>query len=199
MTGSEPTSASAPDEGRPFVTDSPARPSRRRGLLSWLITIVIAVVLTLVVKTWLFQAYSIPSASMVPTLEIGDRVVVSKLNRDPGRGDIVVFNRPANDPPAPGDPEVLIKRVIGLPGETVSAQDGRVTVNGRALEERYLPTGVRTDEFPAPITVGADQLLVLGDNRGSSKDGRFFGPIPKSSVVGRAVFRIWPPSRLGTL
>ncbi len=174
------------------------RVSRRRNVIGWAITVIVAVGVTLIVRTWVFQAYSIPSTSMVPTLEVSDRVVVSKLNRDPGRGDIIVFNRPPDDPGAPGEPSVLIKRVIGLPGETVDAVEGHVRVDGHRLEERYLPAGVTTD-FERPIKVGPDQLLVLGDNRSVSKDGRVFGPIEQSSVIGRAIFRIWPLNRLGSL
>lgn len=185
-------------EDRLLPAQRPTVPSRRRNVIGWVITIVVAVGFTLIVRTWVFQAYSIPSTSMVPTLEVSDRVVVSKLNRDPGRGDIIVFDRPANDPAEPGEPSVLIKRVIGLPGETVTAVDGRVQVDGHRLEETYLPAGTLT-EFEHPIKVSDGQLLVLGDNRSVSKDGRVFGPIEKSSVIGRAVFRIWPISRLGTL
>src|SRR5690606_12566340 len=97
-----------------------------------------------VVKTWVLQVYSIPSTSMVPTLEVGDRVVVSKLETDPGRGDIVVFDRPPTAPGAPDDPDVLIKRVIGMPGESVSSREGKVYVNGDLLEESYLPEGTVT-------------------------------------------------------
>lgn len=174
------------------------RVSRRRNLIGWVFTIIVAVGFTLIVRTWVFQAYSIPSTSMVPTLEVSDRVVVSKLNRDPGRGDIVVFDRPVDDPAAPGEPSVLIKRVIGLPGETIDAVDGQVRVDGHRLEESYLPAGVTT-EFEHPIEVGRDEILVLGDNRSVSKDGRVFGPVKQSSVIGRAIFRIWPLSRLGSL
>jgi signal peptidase I len=135
----------------------------------------------------------------VPTLDIGDRVLVSKLNRTPGRGDIVVFNRPSNDPPqSPDDPKVLIKRVIGLPGETVEARDGKVYVDGKALDESYLPKGTVTT-IAKPITVPKGEILVLGDNRGVSQDGRYFGPIPENLIVGRAILRIWPLSRFGTL
>lgn len=172
-----------------------AATARRKNRTSWAITIVIAVVLTLVVKTYLLQAYSIPSPSMVPTLNVGDRVIVSQLNKDPARGDIVVFDRPPNDPKtSPDDPDVLIKRVIGLPGETVESRDGNVFVDGSALDESYLPDGTVTT-FTAPITVPKGEILVLGDNRQVSLDGRTFGPIDKDLIVGRALARIWPISR----
>ena len=162
------------------------------------VTIGLALALTFGINAWVLQVYSIPSESMVPTLLVGDRVVVSKLSTDPGRGDIVVFERPANDPAGPGDPEVLIKRVVGLPGETVTAQAGVVYINGSPLQENYLPEGVVT-LITGEIKVGDNQLLMLGDNRTNSKDGRVFGPIDKSLVVGRAIFRIWPLGRAGGL
>ncbi|HOT79375.1 MAG TPA: signal peptidase I [Microthrixaceae bacterium] len=167
--------------------------------MGWALTIAVAVVLTIVVKTFILQAYSIPSESMVPTLNVGDRVVVFRLNTDPARGDIVVFDRPANDPKtSPSDPDVLIKRVIGLPGDVVESRDGEVWVNGKQLVEDYLPDGTTTI-IDTPITVPSGKLLVLGDNRSRSFDGRIFGPIDKDLVVGRAIARIWPLSRLGGL
>ena len=107
-----------------------------RQLRGWVVTIAIAAVLTVLLKSFLLQAYSIPSESMVPTLKIGDRVLVFRLDRDPSRGDIVVFDRPPNDPKTnESDPDVLIKRVIGLPGGTIDVVDGRVRVGGTALDE----------------------------------------------------------------
>ena len=176
-----------------------ARRARTSGIVSWAVTIGIAVLITLLVKAFVLQAYSIPSESMVPTLLVNDRVIVFQLDKDPARGDIVVFNRPPTDPKtSESDPDVLIKRVIGLPGDVVESKDGAVYVNGQRLVEPYLPEGVRTD-INAPITVPAGRLLVLGDNRGVSYDGRRFGPIDKGLVIGRAVARIWPLSRLSGL
>ena len=187
-------------DGRAFRVDEPAKAGGRNNLMSWVVTIAIALALTFVVKTWVFQAYSIPSDSMVPTLIQHDRVLVSKLNTDPGRGDIIVFKRPANDPGGPNDPEVLIKRVIGLPGETITAQDGDVYINGKKLIEDYLPKAYADKTvIQTAITVESGKLLVLGDNRGISLDGRTFGTISKDLIVGRAVLRIWPPSRMGSL
>ena len=137
------------------------------------------------------------SVSMVPTLKIGDRVLVFRLDRDPSRGDIVVFDRPPNDPKTnESDPDVLIKRVIGLPGETIDVVDGRVRVDGTALDEDYLPAGTTT-VLSEPITVPKGKILVMGDNRLRSLDGRSFGPIDKDLIVGRAIVRIWPFSRIG--
>lgn len=174
-------------------------PSAASSLVSWAVTIGIAVVLTLIVKSFILQAYSIPSPSMVPTLQVGDRVIVFQLNKDPSRGDVIVFDRPANDPKtSPDEPDVLIKRVIGLPGETVDAREGEVYVDGKRLVEHYLPDEVRTN-IPSPIEVPEGHLLVLGDNRQDSLDGRSFGPIDEDLVVGRAIARIWPMSHLGRL
>ncbi|MBP6728928.1 MAG: signal peptidase I [Microthrixaceae bacterium] len=171
-----------------------APPSQLRG---WVVTIAIAAVLTVLLKSFLLQAYSIPSESMVPTLKIGDRVLVFRLDRDPSRGDIVVFDRPPNDPKTnESDPDVLIKRVIGLPGETIDVVDGRVRVDGTALDEDYLPAGTTT-VLSEPITVPKGKILVMGDNRLRSLDGRSFGPIDKDLIVGRAIVRIWPFSRIG--
>lgn len=175
------------------------RPSSSVGrqAISWILTIAIALGLTIVVKTWAFQAYVIPSESMVPTLEVGDRVLVAKFNTDPGRGDIIVFDRP-DEKRNPTDPDVLIKRVIGLPGETVGFVDGDVWIDGARLEEDYLSDDVTT-EFDGDIEVPEGELLVLGDNRNSSQDGRVFGTISKDLIVGRAVMRIWPLGRMGRI
>ena len=180
-----------------------------------------ALVLTLLVKTNLAQAFYIPSPSMEPQLEEGDRVIVSRTAyrlHDVHRGDIVVFPSPAVVPEEeslaarvmhdvleavalrdPGDEE-LIKRVIGLPGETISAVAGRVVVDGRVLLEPYLPGAVRTADF-GPVDVPEGPVFVMGDNRGNSHDSRFtdIGPIDIDTIVGRAVARIWPPHRAAFL
>lgn len=197
------TSANGPvaDPGDDRIVELPQdeEPSAASSLVSWAVTIAIAVVLTLIVKSFILQAYSIPSPSMVPTLEVGDRVIVFQLNKNPARGDVIVFDRPANDPKTnPEDPDVLIKRVIGLPGETIEARDGIVYVDGDRLVEGYLPDDTRTT-IQTPIEVPEGHLLVLGDNREDSLDGRTFGPIDDDLVVGRAIARIWPLSHLGRL
>lgn len=194
------TATTTPPEGeRTIQLPGDDSPSRAGNAVSWLATIGIAVLLTLLVKAFVLQAYSIPSESMVPTLAVNDRVIVFQLNKDPARGDIIVFDRPPNDPKtSPSDPDVLIKRVIGLSGEFVESREGSVYVDGKRLDESYLPDGVDT-EITAPILVPPGTLLVLGDNRGVSFDGRRFGPIDKSLIVGRAVARIWPLSRISGL
>jgi signal peptidase I len=150
---------------------------------------------------------------MLPQLQVGDRIVVSKLAyklHDPRRGDIVVFDAPTPvlKPSVGGVERVVrgllqtvglaapstdefVKRVIGLPGETVEGHDGHVFVDGKQVVEPYLPLGTTTSDFVA-ITVPADRLWVMGDNRGNSSDSRVFGTIRQSTIVGRAVVRVWP-------
>lgn len=176
--------------------------STARNVLEWALVIVGAILVAFLVKTFLVQAFQIPSASMHPTLLEGDRVLVNKLSyrmHDINRGDVVVFRRPTNMPAGPNDPDDLIKRVIGLPGDTLQARDGRVYVNGRALDEPYLAKDTRTLDIDEPVTVPRGRIWVMGDNRGDSQDSRVFGPIDQDSVVGRAFLIMWPPSRIGSL
>lgn len=203
------------------VSRTPIAHKRVKALLELPLLIVAALVITLVVKAFLAQAFFIPSASMHPQLLEGDRVVVSRLSyrlHDVHRGDIIVFPSPAV--PAekegivmrlthdvlesvalrdPGDRE-LIKRVIGLPGETIEGRDGHVFIDGRRLFEPYLTENVVTSDFgPTPIPKG--RVFVMGDNRTNSHDSRFsdIGPIDIRSIVGRAIARVWPPTRTAFL
>ena len=174
--------------------------SSARSIVEWVVILVAALTVAIVVKTFLIQAFYIPSGSMEPTLKPGDRVLVNKLSYDLHpihRGDIVVFRRP---PSEAGDTTIrdLIKRVIGLPGDRIEARDGVVYINGQALKEPYLPAGTVTTTLPL-TTVPSGQYFVLGDNRGNSKDSRFIGPIPSHLIVGRAFVRVWPLSGLGLL
>jgi signal peptidase I len=175
---------------------------RTRSLIEWIVVIVGALVVALLIKTFLFQAFYIPSVSMEPTLDVGDRVLVNKqsyegpLSHPINRGDLVVFEKPESE----GSSEVqdLIKRVIGLPGETVTVRDNTVYIDGRPLDEPYLPEGTFTDTFDGePIPEG--HIFVMGDNRTDSRDSRFFGPVPIDDVVGRAFYRVWPPADIGFL
>jgi signal peptidase I len=191
-----------PETPRPAAhlrTEDVSSQERIRSLVEWAAVIVGALVVALLVKTFLFQAFSIPSGSMQPTLRPGDRVMVNKLSYrfgDIERGHLIVFERP------PSMPELatkdLIKRVIALPGESVEARDGVVHIDGAALDEPYLPEGTRTENLPRQ-TIPEGHYLVLGDNRGSSQDGRAFGPIAEELVIGRAFLRIWPVADLTRL
>jgi signal peptidase I len=206
----------------------PPRESRRsskRALLEWGILIVVAVVIAIVIKTFLFQAFYIPSASMEPTLQIKDRVLVNKLSyklHDVHRGDIVVFAAEPNEEWHHIDIDDLVKRVVALPGETVTqCETNRICIDDRLLDESYLPNDV-APSVPWPTTlpyitnaagkkvlvcdadspeggckVPAGKVFVMGDNRDNSADSRVNGPIKESSIVGRVFFRIWPPNRIG--
>jgi signal peptidase I len=192
-----------------------SQPSRRdrtkRLILEWVVLIAAALAIAFVIKTFLFQAFYIPSASMEPTLNIGDRVLVNKLSydfHDVRRGDIIVFKAPPGERTA--GIQDLVKRVIGLPGETVTERrDGNtddVYINGRRLREPYLPGGASTAPEGSNVPPGCGapasgepgcvvpqgQVFVLGDNRNQSKDARTFGPITESSIIGRVFVKIWP-------
>ncbi|HEV7524987.1 MAG TPA: signal peptidase I [Acidimicrobiia bacterium] len=170
--------------------------------LEWTILIVSALTIALLIKTFLFQAFYIPSDSMVPTLKTNDRVIVNKLSYDlhaVHRGDIIVFKSPPNVDPSVKD---LVKRVIGLPGETIEGRaDGHIYINGKVLVEKYLPTGTQPGPSFLAIKVPPDSYWVMGDNRSNSRDSRFFPEhfIRKKDIIGRVFLRIWPPNRLGIL
>ncbi len=192
----------------------PAHRVRRRGrppakpfwkvALEWGGFILAALVIAFVVKTFIFQAFYIPSESMVPTLEIGDRVLVNKLSydlHDVNRGDIIVFEAPEGTRTA--EIKDLVKRVIGLPGETIAGRQGRIYIDGKVLDEPWLPEGTQSRQFQCTEQLGcvdgrvpADSVFVLGDNRLQSKDSTYFGPIRDEGIVGRAFVRIWPIDRL---
>jgi len=163
-----------------------------RNALEWIAIVAGALVVALVVKTFLIQAFFIPSLSMYDTLDKGDRVLVNKLSyrlHDIHRGDIIVFERPEGVPD--NGIKDLIKRVIGLPGETIESRDGGVYIDGERLDEDYLADGVTTVNLDRQ-TIPEDHVFVMGDNRGNSEDSRVFGPISDDLVVGRAFVLVWP-------
>jgi signal peptidase I len=189
------------------------RSSGVRSLVEWILIIAVALIGALVIRTVLFQAFFIPSASMTPTLKVHDRILVNKLSYDlhpVHRGDIVVFKRSA-DMVGEGNIKDLVKRVIGLPGETIQSGPGnQIEINGRVLTETYLPVGTQagpqitrvTGCLPGPTTsciIPAGHYFVMGDNRNDSSDSRVFGPITKTQIVGRAFIRIWPLPDFGLL
>lgn len=212
----EPTSSVAvEDTGLPYAVDEEddepsARNRTLQSSLEWVAVVIGALVVALLVKTFLFQAFYIPSASMEPTLEKGDRVLVNKVSydlHDVNRGDVVVFELDEEDV-GPDGIKDLIKRVIGLPGDVIESRDGVVYVNDRALEEPYLDEGMVTgdpDDSRNPAierqTVPEGHVFVLGDNRSNSADSRYpyRGPIPIDTIVGRAFILVWPPGDLGGL
>lgn len=161
-------------------------------------TIVIALVLAFLIRTFVVQTFYIPSGSMEPTLLVGDRIMAYKIFYgldQASRGDIVIFKFPL-------DPKKdFIKRVIGLPGDRIEIVDKKVYVNGEKLIEPYVIHQDRWDiGFPrddyGPVQVPPDSLFVLGDNRDSSEDSRYWGFVPGENIVGKAFLIYWPPWRV---
>ncbi|WP_419919414.1 signal peptidase I [Candidatus Poriferisocius sp.] len=193
------------------VGDDPGPESAKSTLrvaLEWVAVLGGALVLALVLRAVLFQAYYIRFTSMEPTLSNGDRVLVNKLSydlHDVNRGDLVVFERPGG---VSGQEDDLIKRVIALPGEVIKFVGGNVYINDRQLYEPYLESpGITSGSVPSGCAaiiddgclVGAGDVFVMGDNRTNSTDSRMFGPISEDLIVGHAFLRIWPVTEFGRL
>jgi signal peptidase I len=226
--------AAAPQPPEPVPASVPAavaderEPKRRSFLAELPVLIIIAFVLALVLKTFLVQAFFIPSSSMEPTLQVGDRVLVNKLAytfREPRRGEVVVFSvdGPGLPQPAPVNPlerlvrglgsglgvtagseRDFIKRIIGLPGDVVAMREGIVTINGTPLPEAPASEGGYLSERHlepfGPFTVPQGQYFMMGDNRPNSSDSRYsLGTIPRDRLVGRAFVIIWPLSHVDVL
>lgn len=201
---------------------SPAPPAgkpKKKQLPFWIelpMLIGIALIVAVVIKTFLFQAFFIPSSSMEDTLQIDDRVLVSKVSYvigDIEQGDVIVFDDPRGgfEQPEEGALDSMmrnllesiglsapqsefIKRVIGMPGDTVEAKDGELLVNGVVQVEPYRKQPGKLIPDFGPILVPQSELFVMGDNRFASQDSRYFGTIPIDTVVGHAFVIIWPPS-----
>jgi signal peptidase I len=191
--------AAGQDAGEPPGPGKP-QPSRHRVLAGWAITLVLALLLAFGVRTFVFQAFSIPSTSMVPTLDKGDRILVQKafFNWHQLReGDIVVFTHPPRDDCGGPSETDLVKRVIALPGQTIYSADGIIFVDGRRLSEPYLPADdplgptIPDASKQHPFLVPAGEFYMMGDNRAISCDSRFWGPIKGSTIVGKVVLLLW--------
>ncbi|MGK2958358.1 MAG: signal peptidase I [Acidimicrobiales bacterium] len=183
----------------------PKRRSSLRNSIEWVAILVGAIVVATLVKTFLIQAYYIPSLSMYPTLDKNHRVLVNKLSydlHDVNRKDLVVFKRPG-DPNGGGPcgsgaaPKELIKRVMAIGGDTIEGKDGGVFVNNVPVQEPYTNEAVTTN-LPKQ-TIPAGHIFVMGDNRTNSCDSRVFGPVDEDTIVGRAFIRMWPLNRLELL
>jgi signal peptidase I len=190
-------------------------------LVELVVIVAVALGLALGIQAFLVKPYRIPSESMVPTLEVGQRVLVNRVNyhlSDPDRGDVVVFhppkgaegnrcgvNRPADQPcprPTPDRSNLnFIKRIVAVPGDTLSIRGGHAVVNGEIQTENFIePCGDAGEcTFNRPIKIPPDHFFMMGDNRGQSDDSRFWGPIPKKWIIGQAFFTYWPVSRIGIL
>jgi signal peptidase I len=162
-------------------------------------TIILSLFLAFGIRQFIAEPRYIPSESMLPTLEVNDRLMVEKLSyhwSKPQRGDIVVFM--PNDKLRASQPKLkdaFIKRVIGLPGETIEVKDNTVFINGNPLAENYL--AAKPNYRFGPATVPPNSYLVLGDNRNNSFDSHFWGYVPFETIIGKASFRFWPLNRFG--
>ena len=173
-----------------------------RTIIEWLVVIGCGILIAVGARAFLVQAFWIPSPSMAPTLEPGDRVLVNKLAykaHEVNHGDLVVFERPPQASNGEDDEiKDLIKRVVAVGGDTIEARDGQVYVNGERIEEPYLVEGTPTDNLPL-TEIPEGTVFVMGDNRTNSEDSRVFGPIDEDTIVGRAFVTVLPISQLGWL
>lgn len=201
------------------------RAARRKPLFELAFTVTLAILLVVAVQAYAVKPYRIPSGSMEPTLDIGQRVLVNRLSTrlgdDPSPGNIIVFHPPTSAEnagggqceaaatqlrgqvcPAPGSvpaETTFIKRVVAGPGDRLKIIDGTPIVNGRPVEGGWETIPCRSCDYPTAITVPEGDYFVMGDNRPDSDDSRFWGPVPRDWIIGRAVFTYWPPDRVGAL
>jgi signal peptidase I len=200
-----------------------ARKSTVKSLIELVITVAVAVGLALLIQAFVVKPYRIPSGSMEPTLNIGQRILANRVINHPSVGDIVVFHPPAgadpesatcgnpnqgaghqqpcDTPTAKQSSQTFIKRVVAGPGDTVKILDGHVYRNGVREKDSYIEPcgGDPSCTFPTPVKVPPGDYFMMGDNRGASDDSRFWGPVPDKWVIGIAFFTYWPPDRIGFL
>jgi signal peptidase I len=193
------------------------------GLVELVVIVALALGLALAIQAWIVKPYQIPSGSMEPTLDVGQRVLVNRFIydfKDPKIGNIVVFHPPAGADnstecgvhPKEGEPcpeptkgqssQTFIKRIVAGPEDTLSIKDGHPVVNGvEKSDEPYInPCGSSgVCNMPKTITIPAGMYFMMGDNRGASDDSRFWGPVPEDWIIGEAFATYWPPDRIGTL
>jgi len=195
--------------------------SSKGSFLELVLIVAVALGLALGIQAFLVKPFRIPSESMVPTLEVSQRVLVDRVSfrfSDPHRGDIVVFKPPKgaddnvcgvthpDDQPCPRPTNErsgtnFIKRVVAEPGDRLKVMDGRVFIDGKRQDEPFIrpDAGCPICDLPREITIPPGQFFMMGDNRGESADSREWGPVPKKWIIGNAFFTYWPPGRVGTL
>lgn len=168
-------------------------PVVRTSIVETLDACIFAAVLSLVIITFVVQAFYIPSGSMEPTLMINDRILVAKFlyRLEPiQRGDVIVFRYPLNPQ------RDFVKRVMGLPGDRAQLKEGVVYINGQRISEKGYTIKPDFGNY-GPVTAPQGEYFVLGDNRNNSEDSRFFGYVPRANIIGKAIFIYWPPQRIG--
>jgi signal peptidase I len=205
-----------------------AKKSRAGSALELVLVAAVALGLALAIQAFVVKPYRIPSGSMLPTLHIDQRILVDRIGTHfsaPGVGDIVVFHPPGNYAEGCADPaegqeqggltaakpcgvaqsrassQTFVKRVVGLPGDRIKIIQGHVYRNGVAEKDPYIAPcqGMGACDFPGTITVPRGDYYMMGDNRGESDDSRFWGPVPKAWIIGKAFLTYWPPGRIGFL
>ena len=214
----------APDEAKKKGKGKDSGPG---SLLEFFLIVAVALGLALGIQAFLVKPFRIPSGSMEPTLDIGQRVLVSRVNyhlSDPDRGDVVVFKPPVGadnnlnacgvagfSPPARNQPcprpiekpsdQNFIKRVVAVPGDRLKVERGRVYIDGKLQKEPFIDPDETCDicNLPREITIPPGHFFMMGDNRGASADSRYWGPVPRDQLIGQAFFTYWPPKRIGTL
>jgi signal peptidase I len=183
---------------------------------------VLALGLALAIQAWVVKPYQIPSGSMEPTLDVGQRVLVNRFLyhlKDPKVGDVVVFHPPEGAEGGPGEQcgvnrnqtepcptatekeasDNFIKRIVAGPGDTLAVKGGHPVVNGKMVTDEPFTNPCPTCNLPKPITIPPDHYFMMGDNRGASDDSREWGPIPREWIIGEAFATYWPPNRIGGL
>jgi signal peptidase I len=205
-----------------------AKKSLTGSIVELVVIVAVALGLALAIQAFVVKPYRIPSGSMLPTLHINQRILVDRIGNDfssPHLGDIVVFHPPGNYAAGCADPsegqnesgqdaarpcgmaqsrpssDTFVKRVVGLPGDRISLVDGHVIRNGVREKDSYIEPcdGASACNFPGAITIPRGDYYMLGDNRPDSEDSRFWGPVPKSWIIGEAFVTYWPPDRIGFL
>jgi signal peptidase I len=193
----------ATEEPQDDAPPPPARARRIKWLLEWVLVLLVAVTLAFVVRTWVVQTYFIPSSSMVPTLQIGDRILVLKAAyrfTSPAIGDVVVFHPPTKEAVDCGGPPVstLVKRIVATGGDEIRSSGSTIYVNEKPLTESW----PHVDPLGAPIkdqVVPAGRYFMLGDNHPESCDSRAWGTVRRSELIGKAVLTFWPLSHVGII
>ncbi|HUZ41735.1 MAG TPA: signal peptidase I [Acidimicrobiales bacterium] len=194
----------------PTTPEPPAKKKnhRRRIFIEWVAILVVAVLVSFLLRTFAFQTFFIPSGSMEPTLQVGDRIIVNKLAVSLGTinvGDIVVFRAPPAENCDPGNPVTdLVKRVVGIPGDSLKSSGNTILIKEPSQTQFHALVESWTHAEPlgeaiTPITLKKNQYFMVGDNHSDSCDSRTWGTVPRSDIIGKAFVRIWPLSRIGFL